>query len=271
MRAYLYILTAFLCIFCLTDFCNVPVTKAEEIAYCRVMSENTILYRTPVESSEATNVYFTLPATYFVQLISEYDELFLFVTYKDFSGYVLRDNVERVYSVPTTPYLDNITFGVQGVANLVMRSEPNTSSEYIGTIPFNATDIEYFGAVRGELVNADLGDEWYYCRYKSFEQGILTGYVYAPLTTNLTEILPNTEVVETEPSEAVNGDTIIAPELQSGSNWLLILGLTIPAIILLILVFRPSKRKHKKVATRQIANLNKLSLPESKDDKNFDF
>ncbi len=271
MRAYLYILTAFLCIFCLTDFCNLPITKADEVTYYRVTSENTILYRTPVNSEEASNVYFVLPTSYFVIFNSEYDEIFLNVTYREFSGYVLRDNVERVYSTPVTPYLENITFGVQGVANLVIRSEPNTTSEYIGTIPFNATDIEYFGQVKGEFVNPELTDVWYFCRYKSFEQGILTGYVYAPLTTNLTEILPNTEIVETEPSEAVNGGTVIAPELQNGSNWLLILGLTIPAIILLLLVFRPSKRKHKKVAARQIANLNRLSLPESKDDKNFDF
>ena len=271
MRKYLYIAFAFLCISNFGYFCNFESSKADEIIYYRITGENTLLYRTPLESIEPSNVYFVLPTTYFVRFNSTFDEKFLNVTYRDFTGYVLADNVERVYSTPTTPYLTNVTFGVQGVANLVIRSEPNTSSEYLGTIPFNATSIEYFGQIEGEQTNEELSNIWYFCRYTSYEQGILTGYVYAPLTANLSEIVPNTEVVDTEPSQSTNGGTVLAPELQSGANIWLIVGLTIPAIILLLLVFRPDKRKKKKAATRQITNLNKLSLPDKKDDNQFDF
>ena len=237
MRKILFTALAFLCIFNFSYFCNIVPSKASEPIYYRVISENTVLYRTPLESNESSNVYFYLPTTYFVLFNSTFDEQFLNVTYKDFTGYVLASDVQRIYSTPQTPYAPTQNFSVQGVANLVMRNEPTTNGDYIGTIPFNATEIEYFGSIAGEQSNSQLSDIWYFCRYVSFEQGVLTGYVYAPLTKDLTEISPNYEEVETEPSASVNTDTIIAPELQTGSNILLILGLSIPAIILLILVF----------------------------------
>ena len=250
---------------------NTPKTTENGEIYYRIIGENTILYRTPLESNESSNVYFRLPTTYFVKFNSAYDELFLNVTYRDFTGYVLADNVERVYSTPVTPYAVGQTFSVQGIANLVLRSEPTTQSEYIGTIPFNATDIEFFGAIEGEQANPELSNIWYYCRYTSFEQGILTGYVYAPLTQNLVEIPENTEVVDMEPNTEVNGDGVIAPELQNSTSIWLIIGLTIPALILLLLVLKPSKRRHQRAAKRQIANLNKLSIPEKTDKDEFDF
>ena len=250
---------------------NTPKTAENGEIYYRIIGENTILYRTPLESNESSNVYFRLPTTYFVKFNGAYDELFLNVTYRDFTGYVLADNVERVYSTPATPYAVGQTFSVQGIANLVLRSKPTTQSEYIGTIPFNATDIEFFGAIEGEQANPELSNIWYYCRYTSFEQGILTGYVYAPLTQNLVETPENTEVVDMEPSTEVNGDGVIAPELQNSTSIWLIIGLTIPALILLLLVLKPSKRRHQRAAKRQIANLNKLSIPEKTDKDEFDF
>lgn len=271
MRKYLFITIALLCIINLCYFCNFEPSKADTAIYYRVTSENTILYRTPLDSTESSNVYFYLPTTYFVRYNSTFDEQFLNVTYQEFTGYVLLDNVTRVYSTPQTPYATNLTFSVSGIANLVLRSEPTTLAEYIGTIPFNATNIEYFGSIIGEQSNSELSNIWYYCRYKSYEQGILTGYVYAPLTQNLTVIEPNTEEVETEPSKTTNTDTIIASELQTGVNLLLILGLTIPAILLLILVFRPERHKKKREASRQITQLNKLSLPDKNHDNEFDF
>lgn len=270
MRKYLFISLAFLCVLNLCYFCNIEPLKADEATYYRVTSDNTILYRTPVDSTESSNVYFILPTTYFVLYNSTFDEQFLCVTYREFTGYVLVDSVTRVYSTPTNPYALNLTFSVSSVANLVLRSEPTTQSDYLGTIPINA-DVEYFGRILGEQSNSELSNVWYYCRYKSFEQGILTGYVYAPLTQDLTELIPNTEEVETEPSKTTNTETIIASELQSGVNLVLILGLTIPALLLLILVFRPERRKKKREASRQITQLNKLSLPSKNNDNEFDF
>ena len=271
MRKFLYIMLAFLFIFNFAYFCNFSPICASEPIYYRVISDNTVLYKTPVTSEENSNVYFTLPNTYFVIYNSTFDETMINVTYKEFTGYVLIDNLQRVYSTPEHPFETNRTFSVQGIANLVVRSEPNTTSDYLGTIPFNAVDIEYFGQINGEQANSDLSDLWYFCRYKSFEQGIITGYVYAPLTQNLTPFSANVEEVLTEPNQSTNAGVIIAPELQTSTNILLILGLTIPALILLLLVFKPEKRKKKREASRQITSLNRLALPDKNDKNEFDF
>lgn len=271
MRKYLYIFGVFLFILNFVYFCNITPAIADTPTYFRINNDSVYLYRTPVADTENNNAYFKLPNTYFVKFNSTFDENFLNVTYRDFTGYVLKSDVVAVYSIPEIPFETNRIFNIQGVANLVIRSAPNTQSEYLGTIPFNATDITYFGEIEGEQANLGLSNIWYFCRYKSFEQGIITGYIYAPLTTGLTEFVPNTEEVLTEPTQNANSNSVLAPELKTGSNLILILCLTVPAILLLILVFRPEKRKKKREATRAITNLNRLSLPDKNDKNTFDF
>ena len=87
----------------------------------------------------------------------------------------------------------------------------------------------------------------------------------------MAEFVPNIEEVLTEPTQTTNSNSVLAPELKTGYNLILILCLTIPALLLLVLVFRPEKRKSKHKATREIANLNHLALSDKNDKNTFDF
>ncbi len=269
MRKYLFIYIALIFILPFIYFCNSTPCFAQTEAYYRISAENVLLYRTPTDSNSIDNVYFTLPTSYFVKFISDENEDFLKVQYLDFIGYVLKSDVTQVYSTPTTPY-NTQSFSILATANPVIWSLPTTQSTYLGNIPFNAKEVIYFGSVSGEVAQNTENSIWYFCKFISFEQGILTGYIHSNLTTNLTEFLPNTEIVELEPSITTNGQ-VIAPELQNSTSLLLILGLCIPALFLLILVFKPEKRKKKTEAKRQISSLNRLDISDKNSRDELDF
>ncbi len=251
-----FILCEFLLSFSVEPIQTVYASASE--VYYKITNTDTALLR----SANRDDIYFMLPSTYFVKLISEYNEDYLFVSYLEFSGYVLKSNVAQVYSTPTTPFLENIVFSPNKVSNLIIRSKPCTQAGFVGTIAFNAENVTYFGWVEGEEVFASLGNIWYYCRYTSAEQGALLGYVYAPLTQNLTTISPNDEVIETTPTKPTSAEITLSPELQSGSNVLFIFLLLIPAIIILLLVFRTHNKRPKRLR-------NQLRLRDHNDELDF--
>ena len=82
--------------------------------------------------------------------------------------------------------------------------------------------------------------------------------------------MENTEIVETEPSQETSGE-ILAPELQNGTSIILIVGLCIFALILLVLVFKPERRRKKAEAKRQITTLNRLAIPDKNKHDELDF
>ena len=191
------------------------VYAAMPSVYYQILSD-AYLYRT-LDLIES-DAYFILPPTYFVKLNYEVDETTLAVSYLGYEGFVKKSDVKRVYSTPAHPYLENVTFCPNEVANLVLRAKPSTQSAYLGTIPYTANEIAYIGSIPGEEVYPSLPPTWYFCKYRSIEQGNITGYVYAPLTKNLSPILPNTDQVNFEPIVSTSAEISLSPELQSSSN-----------------------------------------------------
>ena len=248
----------------LLSICVAPIhtvyAQTEPIFY-KIVNSNTSFFRTP---DNIDDIYFILPPTYFVKFLADYNDEILNVGYLDFVGFVQKSDVVRVYSTPKTPYLVDTVFSPQPIANLVIRALPSTQSNFVGTIPYNAKDITYFGAIEGEEANHTLGNVWYFCRYTSPEQGTLTGYVYAALTQNLSQIAPNDEIVETNPAMPVSGEISISPELQSSSNLIFILLITIPAIFILVLIFRSHNRRPK-VLKNRLKSMRSLPPPDELD------
>ena len=242
------------------------VYAESEPIYYRISDSNTILYRTP--NLDENNAYFILPPSYFVKYNSDYNDNVMLVSYLDFFGYVDKSNLTRVYSSPVNPYLEAMTFKPQATLNLVVRALPTTQSDFVGTIAYNAENVTYFGSIKGEQTDLTLSDIWYFCRYTSAEQGTITGYVYAPLTKDLTNFSPNEEIVATSPVTPTSAEISLSPELTSSSNLLFIFFLTIPALSILYLIFR-SHNKNPRMLKKRLKN-SKLMLNSSPHDE-FDF
>ena len=236
---------------------------ADNDIYYRVTSPNTTLYRQIPTSYDKNEIYFDIPQTYFIKYISNENNTFLKVEYNGIIGYIEADKVSQVYSTPTAPYPDQ-TFSILNTANPVVYSRASTDSNFLGTIPYTAEAISLLGTV---TIDDKL---WYFCKYTSIEQGVLLGYIDSKLTQNLTPLTDNTEIVATEPIKDVSAE-VIAPELKNNNTLFMIIGLSLLAILLLFLVFKPKRHTAKREAKRQITALNKLQLNNKNSNDELDF
>ena len=247
------------------SFFEVQSVSASGEQYCRIMTE-TYLFKSAETSLEMENVFFTLEETYFAKVQSEQDN-FYEVSYNGVTGFVLKDDVMLIDGTPITPYPENITFDINKSVSLIVRSLPSENGEYLGLLLYGAS-AEYIAQTTGQEMVTGLGNVWYYISYKSLEQGVISGYVYAGLTENLTEIVPNTE----EFSQATSGgiEEIISPELLDTNNLLIILGLCVAGVVLLLALLLPLRRNKRE--KEQVANKTQLTFDNNKIDNNdFDF
>ena len=77
--------------------------------YAKIMFEQVYLYKTPTNKNDMENIYFELPKTYFVKLLSRHDD-FYEVRYLNIFGYVKKDSVQAVSHTPLNPFLTNLVY-----------------------------------------------------------------------------------------------------------------------------------------------------------------
>lgn len=267
MKSYALLLSGLL-LFVMLFFA--PITPntvaAYTINYFRVTENNTVLYRTASDEKTIENMFFILPQSYFVQSLGAEGDFYK-VNYAGVVGFVLKEEVIAVHGTPVTPFA-SATFKINGVASAVMRSSPSVSGGYVGLLPCD-TEITFLGELEGEEALNGLGNRWFLARFISFEQGILTGYIYAPLTQELTVIPKNLEVLETSTPAGTEPEGIFSPELMKVENLLLIGVLSLGALILLMLLFKPHRRSKKE--KKQLATQQQIGYAPKQQDENFDF
>lgn len=268
---------SFIIIFLLNLFCFCSPTlgsaTAESPTYYRIETENVTLFKTETLINDFENVYFNLPKSYFVKYISSVNENVIKVEYDGVVGYANKNLLTKCYGTPQTPYA-NIKMDAQDVCNLVIYSAPTNTSNYVGLIPFNAENVKCFGSVSGNEAMEGFGNEWLYVKYQSFEQGNLQGFVYAPLCKNITAPETNTEEISTTPPEEIvqTSSVPVSTEFKNPDSMLLIIGLSVLAIIILCLLFKPEKRKKINKTERNYSPTKKLSYIEKHTEKDeFDF
>ena len=164
--------------------------------FARVMFDDVMLYRAPVDTTDSSNVYFELPKTYFVELLDSANDTFFYVKYMSFEGYVKKDSVQAITSTPSNPYLENISFRVYAELSRNLRNEPNTTSgtsSQVAYIPLLSRNLIYYGKIEGECLIEGRTNIWYYCKFTADKD--YYGYVYSDFCDELTPILTNSEEV----------------------------------------------------------------------------
>ena len=263
MKKFLSILFV-LFIFCISNF--TPVYALTESSYYRINNAYTYLYSDP--SMDPEYRMFLLPETYFVQSYDIQSNNILSVQYNGISGYIDITNTTRVYGTPNTPYATH-AITLSPVSNAIIYSQPTTSSQYLGTLPFDATSVTVFGKCPGESSSLDSSSDWYFIRYTSITQGIITGYIYHSVVQSFVPAPANTEVLETSPSTPAGSTDIIAPELQDSHNIIIILLLLVPALLFVYLLLVPRK-KHSKRPQHNSSKLLDYTVKNATKDE-FDF
>jgi hypothetical protein len=213
---------------------------------------------------------FEIPKSYFVELISQYDDVFYKAKYIDITGYIKINEVSPVSTAPQNPYANDITFRVYSSDGINVRTEPYTKNglETIkGSLTVLDENVFYYGKIEGEEVIKNRGNIWYYCKYKTNKE-MIYGYVYAGYCDMLTKINENNEeATYTSNPFFITQSEIINNQLTTNNsikNTILILT-TIPTILFLFLLFKPYQITKKEKQNKKSI----LIKPKQKENKTF--
>lgn len=246
MKRFLIIAGTFLFVFISIFLVNSTMTESvnanQTSGFACVKSNNCYLYKYLTDDPQLSSKYFLLEKTYFVKVIESADENFYKVEYNKIVGYVKKSQIEFVEEVPELPFLENITFDIHSASNVELRTEPSTKGgigSILISIPAGQKDLTYIGKITGEESISGLGNIWYYCSY-NFEGKDICGYVYAPLTLNLTPICENSQVLSPVAiKNYVPLNSLLY--LNISTRNLIIIVITLPSLYVLYLFIKPSK------------------------------
>lgn len=234
---------AFISLFASSGMCVVHADELTTYYYAQVTNANTYLYSFAQMSTD-DNALFELPQSYFVLLISNYNDDFYKAQYRDLVGFVLKDEVSPVAETPESPYLTNITFRIYSSDGKSVYSAPTSKNSTVSTTAELLSSINYYGTISGEELVDGRGTTWFYC--KANEK---FGYVYAGYCDKLSAIQQNTESVTliSNPFEDDDNSYLYnLVEMTSGVKLLVLFLLIVPALVLVYLLFKPFKMEEQK-------------------------
>jgi len=221
----------------------------ESNPYARITNASTFFYSSP-NSLEASKM-FLLPETYFVELLADAVDGYYQAKYLEIQGYVLKSDIKCVAKVPATPFVTDASFRVFAQNGLNIRSTPKESegiSNKLGTVAFMENNIQFYGTIEGEEAVPFRGSTWVFCKYSSPTGSEIFGYLYAGFCDMFTPIPKNLEVAEyvenptfrTSISESETSGEIFG-QMSAQQQIVLLVLLSIPAIFVIWLLFKPSQ------------------------------
>lgn len=217
-------------------------SSSKTSGFAKIITNDCYLLKTPKQNEE--NKYFLLEQSYFVKVVEDFDNVFFKVNYLEFEGYVEKSKINFVEELPEMPYLSGITFDIYDLANVCMRSSastPNDDKNIICTIPVSTKDILYYGKFAGEEAIKGLGNVWYYCAYQNVNGDIFKGYIYSPLTRNISSIASSTEnLTFVNISKYVPIDSLLYLNITT-KNMLIVIT-AIPTLAIMIILSKSKKK-----------------------------
>ncbi len=224
-----------------------PLTAvAEDGNFFAVNDTNNTFYVFDTDSS-AYIKKFIIPSTYYVKVIGSVNNDYLPVVYMGISGYIKVSTAPTTVSSITNPY-PNVTITLTDV-----KVKPNSTDSRYSFETLSSDKILYLGS----FTDAD-SVKWYALSIDS------TSVIYYAKATNTTspELTVTAHPNSTSLPSDGNGQTDTTTDDDGINNTvvriILIIGIVIPAMIILFLIFKP----HKK-------NVSHRRLPEDKHDDDY--
>lgn len=189
--------------------------------------------------NDAGEKLFMLPNTYYAKIL-DLDETYYYVTFNGVTGKVSKTTVSTVgYHTVATGTMEelNIADEYAEFESIGIKATPTLSAATSFSLPIGKafTFIGSYPTAEGT---------WYYVKYND-----LYGYIKQERTTmkelKLADFVPETAPVETvaEPEESTeSGNSLLEDKTL---RIIIIVGLAIPAVIIVILLFRPSRARRR--------------------------
>lgn len=218
--------------------------------YARILFDQVYLYKTPTNNNDISNIYFELPKTYFVELLSKQGD-FYEARYLNLKGYVKKDSVQAVSSTPTKPFLDNISFRVYAELSQHLKDSPTSQSATLITLPNLTKNITYYGQIRGESLIEGRTQIWYYCKFSA--EVDYYGYIYSDFCDEISPITLNTETINyiTNPSFEIETPNVQTIPVTNNILGIVIAIISIPALIFIFLILKGTSILSKEHSKRK--------------------
>ncbi len=217
---------------------NISFADSSSI-YAKIEQSGIYLYSAP--RSENSLRLFEIPNSYFVRLIESANDNFYYCVYKDVYGYVKKTEVTAMDGTPTQPFVE-ANFRVFATEGLGLYSSPSLNEENKKcVIPYLTDNVTYYGTILGQEAIPDKSSIWIYCKY-SYDASNY-GFVYSVFCDKLPTIATNNERFEIIKDPFFKSQS--AKELTSVAMGFIIVGVSIPCLIVLYLLIRPTIAKEK--------------------------
>ncbi len=184
---------------------------------------------------------FKIPATYYAR-INNLDDNFYYVTFNGVAGKLKKGEVSAIgyHTVATGTTVElGISEKYSDFSSIQLKKHPDLGASNVCEIAYGE-NFSYLGSYP-----TDGGELWYMVKYKDF-----SGYVRAERTTEQNIVVPPFEpqLSDTEasasPSEESTEGSIVSDLDSTELKIIIIVGLTLPALAIVILLFKPFKRKY---------------------------
>lgn len=221
---------------------NIPlgtkVNVCAESSYAQITTKGVYIYKTPQVNNHIKNIICVAEYTYYVEIVSKYNESFYKVNYNGVNGgYVLIDEVKKVKGIPENPYPSDIKLTTYD-KNCYLRSTPSKEDNTISIIPSKYNGLKFIGMTYGEQIGDFDDNIWYLVEYLDIQ-----GYIYNEYIASINTIYPNTEKLSYSNNDY---DKIINP-LSNNTAIIIIIGLSLPTLIIIYILYKkPKKIKIKK-------------------------
>lgn len=228
------------------DFSQANAEELQTTTYAKALV-GCSLYKTQEMSEKFEDVYFQIPETYFMVILDMVSDECFKVQYDRYIGYVDASTVMVATFVPILKTLDNISFDIKSTSGTQIWQHPTTKSNICATISAGTKNIKYIAFAYGSVPTGGESNVWYYVYYTpdANSTNVYEGYVYSENTTNLTEIVANTETnPEVISNENKSDDKLIF--ISSTIKTIVIAIVVIPIILFFAIILYKLVKKFKK-------------------------
>ncbi|MDD4003219.1 MAG: hypothetical protein PHE12_03400, partial [Clostridia bacterium] len=237
------------CLCALAPFAINARALAPKAGFARVLEENVMLYRTPQLSED--KIFFTLPKTYYLKIIDLNVEGDCYQAeyqanengYVNIIGYVKKEQVTVWDKQPGEPLYPEISAQALSYAPVYQ----NAAISEIKVNVFSGQTVKLYGSV----YNAEEDILYFYVLYANYEGYVQASMFNITLPPNHSDPLPTPPPEDTPPPEETASPTNspnpsgTQDDRDSLVQILLIAAICIPALIIVYLMFRPSKKTRR--------------------------
>ena len=204
--------------------------------FFRITRDTFLLRSADILDQSQENVFFILPATYYVKVLSTNQTTGVcYAEYNNISGFVELSALSPASESPNDPHYSSLA-SLSSAGSTHIRQTPSCEEDQniLAVLHPFSQSISVLGWVYGDTPNDGTSKMWYYCAVRSSDTILYVGYVYSERLTLSNPFEPLEDPEISLPSIPTSGTNV---SLDNEADLNHPAGLTKESIIILVVVF----------------------------------